>query len=236
MDATLKTVSALLSYPTRELQCAMSEVTAVLAEDTRLSAGQQEAFSRLCAEISENDLIDVQSRYVDLFDRSRSLSLNLFEHVHGESRDRGQAMVSLLERYRQAGFDIAAKQLPDYLPLFLEFLSLQPEKTAQELLAEPAYILAAMGERLKRRESAYAAVFEALVTLSHASLDGQAFAGLHEEATEDPNDLAALDHAWEETEIRFGPDAGGSGDCPHAAGVLREMNAPKPPKDQGAAQ
>jgi nitrate reductase molybdenum cofactor assembly chaperone NarJ/NarW len=235
MDATLKAVSALLSYPTRELQDVMDEVTAVLANENRLEAGQHEPLKRLCTEISKDDLIDVQARYVDLFDRTRSLSLNLFEHVHGESRDRGQAMANLLERYQRAGFDIAARHLPDYLPLFLEFLSLQPPKPAQELLAEPVHILAALGDRLKRRESAYAAVFEALVTLSHVSLDSDALAGLHEEETEDPNDLAALDRAWEEAEVRFGPGDSESGGCPHAADVLREMNAPEPTKDQGAA-
>ncbi len=223
MEPIYKILGALLSYPTHELQCAMNELMALLAGEARLLPAQREALERLGAEISQNDLIDVQSDYVDLFDRTRSLSLNLFEHVHGESRDRGQAMVSLLERYREAGFDIAAKQLPDYLPLFLEFLSLQSPQEARTMLAEPAHILAALGERLKRRESAYAAVFDALAALSQAP---RAPVELHEDEIEDPNNLAALDRAWEEAEVRFGPGDAKSADCPRAADLLRRMDAP----------
>ncbi|MDE2184608.1 MAG: nitrate reductase molybdenum cofactor assembly chaperone [Alphaproteobacteria bacterium] len=230
MEQTYKSLSALLSYPTYELQCAMGEMTAMLASDGRLPPAQREALVRLGAEISQDDLIDVQSRYVDLFDRTRSLSLHLFEHVHGESRDRGQAMVSLLERYREAGFDIAAKQLPDYLPLFLEFLSLQSPEEAQTLLAEPLHILAALGERLKRRECPYAAVFDALVTLSQAPPARDALVVLQETDIEDPNDLVAIDRAWEESEVRFGPDNATSGDCPRAADLLRRIDGPEPSK------
>ncbi len=226
MELTYRILSALLSYPTYELQCAMGEMTAMLASDARLPPAQREALNRLGAEISQGELIDVQSRYVDLFDRTRSLSLHLFEHVHGESRDRGQAMVSLLERYWQAGFDIAAKQLPDYLPLFLEFLSLQTPEEARTLLAEPVHILVALGERLKRRECPYAAVFDTLVTLSEEMPARDALATLRETGIEDPNDLAAIDHSWEEAEVRFGPNDAGSGDCPRAADLLRQMDVP----------
>lgn len=224
METTYKILGALLSYPTPELQQAANELTPMLAKDVRLPVARREALERLIAEISQGDLVDVQSRYVDLFDRSRSFSLHLFEHVHGESRDRGQAMVSLLERYRQAGFDIAARELPDYLPLFLEFLSLRSAEEAQALLAEPVHILAALGERLRKRESAYAAIFDALVTLAQAPLNSDVLAELRKVATEDPSDLAALDRAWEEAEVRFGPEE--SVNCPRAGDMLRRMNTP----------
>ncbi|MDE2135715.1 MAG: nitrate reductase molybdenum cofactor assembly chaperone [Alphaproteobacteria bacterium] len=235
MEPTYKILSALLSYPTHELQCAIGEMSAMLASDARLSPAQREALNRLGAEISQGELIDVQSRYVDLFDRTRSLSLHLFEHVHGESRDRGQAMVSLLERYRQSGFDIAAKQLPDYLPLFLEFLSLRSPEEAQTLLAEPMHILAALGERLRRRGCPYAAVFDALIALSQALPARDALAALQETDIEDPNDLAAIDRAWEEAEVRFGPEGAKSEDCPRATDLLQRMDMPQPtkPAEQG---
>ena len=187
------------------------------------------ALAHLVNEIADRDLLDAQSRYVDLFDRTRVLSLHLFEHVHGESRDRGQAMVSLLERYREAGLDIAANELPDHVPVFLEFLSLQTPEAARALLAEPVHILAALGERLKKRGSAYAAIFEALVALSKARPDGEILAALRETALENPHDLAALDRVWEETEVRFGPEDAKPGECPRADDMLRRMQAPQAP-------
>ncbi len=234
MEPVYKLLGVLLSYPTHELQDAMGELMTMLVSDERLSGTQYEALQNLGDEIAQGDLIDVQCSYVDLFDRTRSLSLHLFEHVHGESRDRGQAMVSLLERYNAGGFDIDAKQLPDYLPLFLEFLSLQSPEEAQKMLAEPVHILATLGERLKKRQTAYAAVLDALVTLSRAPLNR--FAKLDKEEIEDPNDLAALDRVWEEAEVRFGPDNATSGDCPRAADILSRMDASKPIEsaEQGA--
>ena len=199
-------------------------MSAQLPPETRL------ALAHLVNEIADRDLLDAQSRYVDLFDRTRVLSLHLFEHVHGESRDRGQAMVSLLERYREAGLDIAANELPDHVPVFLEFLSLQTPQAARALLAEPVHILAALGERLKKRGSAYAAIFEALVALSKARPDGEILAALRETTLENPHDLAALDRVWEETEVRFGPeDAEDAGECPRADDMLRRMQAPQAP-------
>ena len=159
MAAIYKVLSALLSYPVASLQEAADELLDVIAHERALSSGTRLTLAHLVREIADQDLIDAQSRYVDLFDRTRALSLHLFEHVHGESRDRGQAMVSLLERYRQAGLEMSANELPDYLPLFLEFLSLQTPDGARAMLAEPVHILAALGERLKKRGSAYAGIF-----------------------------------------------------------------------------
>ena len=117
MDRTLKALSLMLSYPTAELQAAMPEIGAVLAADPRLTAATRAALQRLTDDLGQGDLFDLQESYVMLFDRSRTLSLNLFEHVHGESRDRGGAMVSLIETYRAAGFEPATTELPDHLPV-----------------------------------------------------------------------------------------------------------------------
>jgi nitrate reductase delta subunit len=157
--ATYKVLSALLSYPEREFQEAVPELIAALEGEAVLPAPYGGALIDLLSDLAREDLLEIQAAYVDLFDRSRSLSLHLFEHVHGESRDRGQAMVSLLERYQEAGFDIAANELPDYLPLFLEFLSVQERGEAGKMLAETAHILDALARRLEKRESHYAAVF-----------------------------------------------------------------------------
>jgi nitrate reductase molybdenum cofactor assembly chaperone NarJ/NarW len=226
MIATYKVLSALLSYPTAELQDAARELVRALGSEQMLPARHRAAIVALIEEIAAADLLEAQSRYVDLFDRTRSLSLHLFEHVHGESRDRGQAMVSLLERYRQAGLDVAAHELPDYVPLFLEFLSTLDRAEARASLAEPVHILAALGERLRRRGSAYAAVLEALAVLSEITPSKDALADLRKEKIEDPGDLTALDKAWEEAEVRFGPGDAATDGCPRVNDILARMDIP----------
>ena len=117
-------------------------------------------------------------------------------------------MVDLRERYRAAGLDLAANELPDYLPLFLEFLSVLPADEARQTLAEAAHVLRALSERLQARDPSYAAVFTALEELARSEPDAALLAELRAVKTDDPNDFAALDKAWEEAEVRFGPDAG----------------------------
>ncbi len=226
MSVTYKVLSAVLSYPTAEFQGAARELIFALNEEQLLSAKHRAAVGVLIEDIAAADLLEAQSRYVDLFDRTRSLSLHLFEHVHGESRDRGQAMVSLLERYQQVGLDIAAHELPDYIPLFLEFLSTLPGDEARASLAEPAHILAALGERLRRRDNGYAAALEVLVAISEVPPDKAALAELRKEKIEDPSDLAALDQAWEEAEVRFGPGDAASDGCPRVSDILQRMDVP----------
>lgn len=235
MNVTYKVLSALLSYPTAELQAASRQLASALNAEPLLPAVNRAAIGAFIEDVAATDLLEAQSRYVDLFDRTRSLSLHLFEHVHGESRDRGQAMVSLLERYQQAGLGIAAHELPDYIPLFLEFLSTLDAGAARANLAEPAHILTALGERLRRRESAYAVILEALVVLSQIAPSKDVLADLRKEKIEDPGDLAALDKAWEETEVRFGPGTATDG-CPRASDILARMDIPADASKSGPFQ
>ena len=120
---TLKVLSALLSYPTAELIAAVGEFEGVLDQEQLLSKSERAALRVLIADLAAADLVDAQERYIMLFDRTRSLSLHLFEHVHGESRDRGQAMVDLIKVYEDGGYMPTSKELPDFVPLFLEFAS-----------------------------------------------------------------------------------------------------------------
>lgn len=224
MDRTLKALSLTLSYPTAELQGAMPEIGDILASDPRLSTPNRKALLRLTHDIGQGDLFDVQESYVMLFDRSRTLSLNLFEHVHGESRDRGGAMVSLIETYRAAGFEPATTELPDHLPVLLEFLSTRPLREAQEILADAAHIFDALATRLVRRESGYDAAFVALSQLAGARADVEALAGMLAQPDDDPTDLTALDAVWEETEVTFGPDVNAG--CPQVRDMLAQMTIP----------
>jgi nitrate reductase delta subunit len=200
MARTYRALSALLSYPTEALQAATGEVAAVLEAEGLVCASRRARLGILLQELAERDIYELQERYVDLFDRGRAVSLHLFEHVHGESRDRGQAMADLISLYRNHGLELAAGELPDFLPLFLEFLSMLPNAEAQALLAEPAAILRALADRLAKRDAGYAIVMEALAELARAS-----DVGASDIPDEDPNDLAALDAAWEEAAVRFGP-------------------------------
>ncbi len=225
-NRTLKALSLMLSYPSAELQQAMPEIGAVLAADPRIAPDTRAALRGLSDLLGQGDLYDLQESYVMLFDRSRTLSLNLFEHVHGESRDRGGAMVSLIETYREGGFEPATTELPDHLPVLLEFLSTRPFAEAQETLADAAHILDALCARLHRRESGYAAAFAALSQLADAQVDAEALAGMLAQPDDDPADLTALDAIWEETEVTFGPDPNAG--CPQVRDMLAQMDKPTP--------
>ena len=224
MDRTFKALSLILSYPTEEHQAAMPEIGTVLAFDPRIAPATRAALRKLTNRLEQGDLYDLQESYVMLFDRSRTLSLNLFEHVHGESRDRGGAMVSLIETYRAAGFEPATSELPDHLPVLLEFLSSRPFAEVQETLADAAHILDALGARLVRRESGYAAAFAALLQLSGCTADAEAVAGMLARPDDDPTDLAALDAVWQEAEVTFGPDPNAG--CPQVRDMLANMGGP----------
>ncbi|SMX50993.1 nitrate reductase molybdenum cofactor assembly chaperone [Actibacterium lipolyticum] len=234
MDRTLKAFSLILSYPTRELQHAMPEIGGVLASDTRLTAAARRALRPLVEELAGRDIYDLQETFVMLFDRSRTLSLNLFEHVHGESRDRGGAMVSLVETYREGGFDPVTSELPDHLPVLLEFLSTRPFAEAQDTLADAAHIFEALNARLVRRESPYGAVFASLLQLAGVKPDQEAVAEMLAQPDDDPTDLEALDEVWEESEVLFGPDP--SAGCPQVRDMLANMDVPINPAPHQAAE
>ncbi|MFZ0399783.1 MAG: nitrate reductase molybdenum cofactor assembly chaperone [Pseudolabrys sp.] len=210
MIKTLKALSVLLTYPTIELQHAAGEIGEAIDAGQMIPARVRNQLRTLLTEIATGDLYDLQERYVLLFDRTRSLSLHLFEHVHGESRDRGQAMIDLKSQYEQHNLFMSAAELPDFVPLFLEYLSLLPAQEACEILGQPGHIFAAMAERLRKRQSAYEAVFRALVALAAAKPKDDEVSALLQLPDPDASDLAALDAAWEDEPVNFGPGAGDS--------------------------
>jgi nitrate reductase molybdenum cofactor assembly chaperone NarJ/NarW len=229
MIVTLKALSAMLSYPGAELQRVAPEVAATLRQDNLLSPDRLNDLAPLLAELAGHDLFDLQERFVHLFDRSRTLSLNLFEHVHGDSRARGSAMVDLLETYRAAGLEPMGPELPDHLPILLEYLSQRPLAEARETLADAAHILAALADRLDRRHSSYAAVFRALVELAAEPASAELIAEAAATPDDDPDDLEALDAVWEEAMVTFGPDPNAG--CPAGRDMLARMTPPVPAPD-----
>lgn len=159
-------LSALLGYPEAPLQAAMPEIEQALDGWPAARAG----LAPLTGPLRDSPLIALQEQYVATFDRNPAHSLHLFEHVHGESRDRGQAMVDLIDEYRRAGFEPVANELPDYVPLFLEFLGALADdgqaQRAEQLLGEAIHVLAAIGDRLARHDSPYATVFTVLRSMT----------------------------------------------------------------------
>lgn len=202
MNKLLLSISRLLDYPSEAL-CQNREELATILGDA--SALPQALRVRLCASINrelQRDLYDLQARYDGLFDRGRSLSLYLFEHVHGDSRARGSAMVDLLQHYLDAGMQPDTKQLPDYVPLFLEFLATRDAETAQQWLHDASPVLQLLTERLRKHAAWEADLLEALLVLGGAALDDK---HLRTQVAQEGDDssFTALDQAWEDKEIRF---------------------------------
>ena len=208
MITALKSASVLLSYPTQEIHEELPELAAVLEREARSGSREVKLLAELARNIADGDLYGIQERYVHLFDRTRSLALHLFEHVHGESRDRGQAMVDLMAVYETNGLEIDEKELPDYLPLFLEYLATRPENEAREMLSQTLHIIKALRERLKKRKSVYANAFLALEAFVKAKPDQGLVDMILARPEDDPDDLDALDSIWEEEVVTFGGNSG----------------------------
>ena len=203
---TFKALSALLTYPTEDLVAAVDEIEAALVADGLVSEEARAGLARLFDDLRTQDIYDLQEHYVGLFDKTRNLSLHLFEHVHGESRDRGQAMVDLADHYAAGGLELTAHELPDFLPLFLEFLATRPRAEAVALLADTDPILSGLEERLAKRGEPHAAVFAAIRSLV-GTVDGRSDRASVGES-EAGGELETLDAAWEETAVTFGPGDG----------------------------
>ncbi len=166
MAETCRALAQLLAYPDAQLRASLPLLAGFVAAEARLSTPAREALAGLIDELSRGDPYELEAAYVECFDRGRSTSLLLFEHVHGDSRERGQAMVDLLATYRRAGLQLAEGQLPDYLPAVLEFASTQPPRVAREFLGELAHILNALHSALNARRSRYAAVIAGVLELA----------------------------------------------------------------------
>ena len=207
---TFKVLGLLMSYPRPEWVEHLDEFGLLLVEEGFLPKKHLRAVLAFIEELKIADLYSVQEEYVSTFDRGRSHSLHLFEHIHGESRDRGQAMVNLSDAYEEKGFFIDQKELPDYIPLFLEFLSLCPVDEAVSLLGEPIDIMATIATRLRKRDSSYAAIFDALVALSRIKPSQDKIKEVLAQAPED-NSLEAMDKEWEEAAAFAGQP--GQSDC-----------------------
>lgn len=209
----LKLIGVLMDYPQDELWAHGAELLAA-AGDGAVSPTHRAKLLEFVRTLLGTDPLVAQDAWLSTFDRGRSMSLLLFEHIHGESRARGQAMVDLIDTYRMNGFELAAKELPDYLPLLLEYLAQRPPAEARDWLGHVNHIVGMLAARALERASPYAVLFALLGEIAESPLD---LAPLRRRAQEEPRDDTAevMDRLWEEEAVRFGgaPPAG-----EHAAG------------------
>jgi len=227
---TFKLLGLLLTYPEGTVFSASEELVLILREEALLPEKSIEKINAFLTTQRSRDLMDVQEEYVETFDRGRAHCLHLFEHIHGESRDRGQAMVDLSQTYAEKGLKIDSSELPDYLPLFMEYLSICEFLEASGLLGEAIDVIAMIGTKLKKTNSPYADIFESIEALSAVKADEVKVKEALAKAPKDPETLEELDAEWKEAEAFSGdPLADAAIDCstcnafPNATDALQKM-------------
>ena len=216
MMKSLRVLAALLGYPDARMRGHLPEMRGLLRDERAISPSRLSELDALMDTLRRSDALELESDYVALFDRGRATSLHLFEHVHGDSRDRGPAMIDLGQTYEKAGLVLAEGELPDYLPAVLEFVSTQPPREARAFLGEMAHIFNAIFGALVQRESAYASVLGALLEL--AGEKAQAVAPPPEES---------LDESWAEPVVFDGCSTKGQAKPgqPQPVHIVRNVNS-----------
>ncbi|MFN7692754.1 MAG: nitrate reductase molybdenum cofactor assembly chaperone [Burkholderiales bacterium] len=216
---SLRVLAALLRYPDAAFRAAVPELQQALRDEAALPSARLEELCALLERLQRDDPFTVESEFVDLFDRGRGTALHLFEHVHGDSRERGPALVDLQQTYEKAGLLLADGELPDHLAVVLEFTSTQPPKEARAFLSEIAHIVRAIFSALLRRQSAYASVLAAVLEL----------AGERAERVEIPAE-PELDEAWAEPEAFGGCSTAGQSkpEQPQPIHIVRKASLGQP--------
>ncbi|HEV2219447.1 MAG TPA: nitrate reductase molybdenum cofactor assembly chaperone [Casimicrobiaceae bacterium] len=209
---TLRALAALLQYPDARLRAALPEIVEALDGERALSRSRSAELVALARRIAAADPYDAEADYVETFDRGRATSLQVFEHVHGDSRERGPALVDLRSMYEQAGLRLAHGEMPDYLPVILEFASTQPKREAREFLGELLHVLRVIFSALVARRNPYAAVLAAAIELAGGRAEAVAVAA-------EP----ALDEAWAEPPAFDGCSARGQASPQGLTGVAQPI-------------
>jgi nitrate reductase delta subunit len=216
-STTLKVMAHLLSYPDAALRRHLPELRSALQAEQALASARLAELQTLMAKLGGPDALEIEAQYVELFDRGRATSLHLFEHVHGDSRDRGPAMIDLAQTYEKSGLYLGPDEMPDYLPVVLQFVSTQPPTEARAFLGEMAHIFNAIFNALQQRNSAYASVLGALIEL----------AGEKAHAVKVVPD-EPLDTAWEEPVVFDGCSVKGQAQPGQAQTIHFAKKAPAP--------
>jgi nitrate reductase delta subunit len=231
---TFKLLGLLLTYPEGTVYSESNELLETLRSEALLPEKFIKKVETFLIRQKAQDLMAVQEDYVETFDRGRAHCLHLFEHIHGESRDRGQAMINLSETYATKDLYIDNGELPDYLPLFMEYLSRCEFQDATELLGEAIDVIAVIGAKLKKYKSPYADIFTSIEVLSNVKADSEKLKTALREAHKDPKTLEELDQQWKEAEVFTGDPltdvAANSGTCnafPNTMEVINKITGSK---------
>ena len=220
---TLRALARLLAYPDAELRSQLSALADALRTEQALSARRLDELQRLVEQMLAMDPYELEARYVDTFDRGRQTSLHLFEHIHGDSRERGPALIDLTQTYEQAGLHLDASELPDHLGVVLEFASTQPAAVARDFLGEMAHILNALFTALQSRSSPYASVMAAVLEAAGHKAEAVAIAP-------EPD----MDEAWAEPEAFDGCATQGQ-NRPASVQPIHIVRKARPQSSQGVA-
>jgi len=218
---TLRVLAHLLRYPDADVRAHTADMRQALQAEVALPAARLTELHALLRHLATQPALDVESEYVELFDRGRRTALHLFEHVHGDSRDRGPAMIDLIQTYEKGGLLLAPTELPDHLSVLLEFASTQPPAQAREFLGEIAHIVRVIFSALAGRQSPYASVLAAVLELAGEKAEAVAVAPEPE-----------MDESWAEPEVFGGCSTEGQArpGQPQPIQILRKT----PPSSQGA--
>ncbi|MFA0813299.1 nitrate reductase molybdenum cofactor assembly chaperone [Microbulbifer epialgicus] len=201
MKRLLRALALLVDYPSKSLKAHIAEVREAVDGEPLLTPTDRAMLDPLLRSFEQQSLLELQVAYSDIFDNSRALSLHFFEHIHGESRERGQAMLDLGEEYIKHGCFLQRDELPDFIPLFLEFASCLPEAEASDWLSQPAHVFAALAQRLDKYKSSYAAIFHLLIRLAGEQPDAQAVQELL--ARNQQAAKTSIDEEWREEPVTF---------------------------------
>lgn len=195
---TLKILGFLMTYPETAHIQAVDECLDILRAEKWLSAEMLDKLDNVADAFGKTNILDLQEEYVALFDRTPSLSLHLFEHIHGDSRDRGQALSDLLKVYEEAGLFISTEEMPDYLPLFTEYLATLSPAEAAETMGSIVNILSSLAERLKNRDSFYASILSAMIETASRAPDETAVQNYLKKSSGAALSPNEMDKEWEE--------------------------------------
>jgi nitrate reductase delta subunit len=214
---TLRVLAHLLRYPDAEFRAHIPEMQQALKSEAALAPMRLAELGALLRHLERAAPVDVEAEYVELFDRGRRTALHLFEHVHGDSRDRGPAMIDLIQTYEKGGLYLGSEELPDFLPVVLEFASTQPPQQAREFMGEIAHIVRVIFSALTVRQSPYASVLAAVLELAGEKAEAVAVAPEPE-----------MDESWAEPEVFGGCSTEGQAKPgqPQPIQIVRKINHP----------
>lgn len=153
-----KILSVLLEYPDQELLDNLPEILTSLDDILGVDDAERTAIQGFLAYLQHRPLSELQADYVKTFDLTAEHSLHLTHHLFGDDKNRGPALIDLGELYKDYGVEVVTNELPDYLPLILEFAAYLDDGEANVFLSDANKVLGVLVDNLKKADSPYAAL------------------------------------------------------------------------------